>query len=122
MAIRQRDDFRLLRAGCAFLAAVALVLLYAVVFGEGGLRRYLALRRTLAARAAEVDARVARNHELWKQLERVRHDPRTLEQLARTRLGVAGKDEVVYLFPPELTSTRSWPHSSGTCGMPRCAP
>ncbi|RMF25453.1 MAG: septum formation initiator family protein [Deltaproteobacteria bacterium] len=99
MARRQRNVLALQRWVIRGLLVGALLLAYAILVGDHGIRRYQKLRHALAVRSAEANERLARNRELLERLDRLRHDPRTLEELARTKLGVAGKNELVYVFP-----------------------
>jgi cell division protein FtsB len=103
MAGRQRTRIPQRKALLALLVLVGLVSGYSIAFGPHGVRRYLDLRATLSERAGEAYERIERNREVTDQIERLRGDDRMLESLARSRLGVAGPDEVVLVFPDEST-------------------
>ncbi len=80
------------------LALVTAGLLYGILVGKHGLRRYLELRSMSARRSGEAYARVVRNRSLLERIDGLRTDARVLESEARAKLGVAGKDEIVYVF------------------------
>ncbi len=68
------------------LAAVGLVgLVAASLLGDSGWRAYQRLRAERAAVAAEVDSLRLRQRDLDQRIHDVRHDPATLERLARER-------------------------------------
>ncbi len=101
MARGQRNVLALQRWVTRLLVVIGLSLTYAIFVGDRGIRHYQTLRHTLAARVSEADQRLSRNRRMLERLEQLRHDPRALEELARTKLGVAGKNELVYVFPAE---------------------
>jgi cell division protein FtsB len=79
------------------LAAVALILLaVAAVFGDHGLMHLRALRA--AQRQLEVTAfqLQQRNEQLRQHVHRLQSDDLLLEKLARERLGMVKKGEIVY--------------------------
>ena len=39
-----------------------------------------------------------RNQSLYRNIQRLKHDPEYIEDIARTELGMVGKDELVYQF------------------------
>ncbi len=39
-----------------------------------------------------------RNQSLYHNIQRLKHDPEYIENIARTELGMVGKDELVYQF------------------------
>lgn len=86
------------KALLAVLWTLSAAFLYGILFGDHGMREFASLRSRLDARSAEAHHRIVRNHRLLDHLEGLRDDPRVLEQVARTRLGVAGDDEIVFVF------------------------
>jgi len=80
------------------LGVLSAALLYGILFGNHGVRQFVKLRATLQQRSAEAHSRIVRNRLMLEHLEGLKTDPRVLEQVARTRLGVAGEDEIVFVF------------------------
>ncbi len=98
MARRQRKHLRQRKLLLLPLGLLCAALAYGIALGDNGVRSYLALRRTLAQRAAEAQEHIIRNHDLQARLTGIRSDHRVLEEVARARLGVVGADEIVYVF------------------------
>jgi len=73
---------------------------------RNGVRRFTALRTTLTERSHEAYQRIVRNRQLAEEIGALRSDARALEEMARTRLGVVGRDEVVLVFPEEDSTPR----------------
>ena len=80
------------------LGVLSVALLYGILLGNHGVRPFLKLRATLQQRSAEAHSRIVRNRLMLDHLEGLKSDRRVLEQVARTRLGVAGQDEIVFVF------------------------
>ena len=80
------------------LAALGLILVYGIVNGRHGARRYFELRRSLETRSREAYDRIARNRTLLEQVQGLRSDDKVLEKAARTTLGVVSEDEIVVVF------------------------
>ena len=76
------------------VVAGALALMSAL--GGGGFRRYVALRREIAA-LEEKNRRLAdQNGQLAHEVEALRKDPRALERAAREELGFIKPGEMVF--------------------------
>ena len=82
--------------GCALLGYFT----YSFFFDTMGFMKYLNMKRTQARIAEEIKAIEEKNAQLSKEIEAVKHDPKTLEGLARERLGMVQKGEKVFLFVP----------------------
>jgi cell division protein FtsB len=106
MSSRQRSRLEQRRLLFGLSLAVACVLLYSLTLGRNGIRRFTALRATLTERSHEAYQRIVRNRQLSEEISALQSDDRTLEEVARTRLGVVGRDEVVFVFPEDDASTR----------------
>jgi len=74
-------------------------LIFAIALGDKGVSRYLSLRTRLVDYSAEAAERVVRNRHMLERLQALRTDPHILEEAARSMLGVAGDDEIVFVFP-----------------------
>jgi cell division protein FtsB len=85
-------------AACA--AAVVLFLLFAV-FGERGLIHLGHLQSEQRQLEEVAFSLQQRNDELRRRIERLRSDDRYIERLARERLGLAKKGELVYRIAQE---------------------
>jgi cell division protein FtsB len=82
-------------------AGACVWLLLALLFGEMGLPRYLAMRHHATQLEAELAALRGDNASLRKDIARLQHDPATIERLARERLGYVRKGETVYQLAPD---------------------
>ena len=87
-----------------FLAILVLFnLILVVIFSDNGLVDLILLRKE-KERSAEKNREVIReNLSLYREIERLKHDPEFIESVARKELGVVGKDEVI--LKPRSTST-----------------
>jgi len=74
---------------------------YSFLFDTMGFMKYLGMKRTQAQIAEEIKAMEEQNARLKQEIEAVKHDPATLEGLARERLGMVHKGERVFLFAPD---------------------
>jgi cell division protein FtsB len=90
-------------------AGACLLLLLALCFGEMGLPRYFSMRDH--ARQLELDIQELQRaaKALRGDIDRLEHDPSTIEQLARERLGYVRKGETVYQLIPESSQERPRP-------------
>ncbi len=78
-------------------------LILVVIFGDNGLVDLILLRKE-KERSAEKNREVIReNLSLYREIERLKHDPEFIESVARKELGVVGKDEVI--LKPRSSST-----------------
>ncbi len=73
---------------------------YEFFFDTMGFMKYLNMKRTQGQIAEEIKAIEEENVRLKKNIEAVKHDPATLEGLARNRLGLVKEGETVFLIPP----------------------
>lgn len=73
---------------------------YEFFFDSMGYMKYLNMKRTQGQIAEEIRAIEEENARLRKNVESVKHDPTTLEGLARNRLGLVKEGETVFLIPP----------------------
>lgn len=99
MANRQRSRLEQRKALLFVSVMVGLGLVFAIVVGDRGVRRLAALRQTLTERSHDAYRRIVRNRELAEEIAALETDDRLLEEMARRRLGVVGRDEVVVVFP-----------------------
>ena len=89
----------------AFYAIGGLLLMsyvtYEFFFDTMGVMKYLNMKRTQGQIAGEIKAIEEENGRLRKNIEAVKHDPATLEGLARNRLGLVKEGETVFLIAPD---------------------
>ncbi|TAL12457.1 MAG: septum formation initiator family protein [Nitrospirae bacterium] len=86
---------------------------YEFFFDSMGYMKYLNMKRTQGQIAEEIKAIEEENARLRKNVEAVRHDPATLEGLARNRLGLVKEGETVFLIPPGAKQSPA-PRPSGS--------
>ncbi len=79
---------------------VGAVLLLTLMPGDRGLVRLISLLRDRAALRTEITRLEARTVALQEELRTLTSDSATLERLAREKLDLARRGEVVYKFPP----------------------
>lgn len=103
VAVKRTNRVQQRKTLLAILGVLSAALLYGILFGNHGIRQFLKLSAKLEQRSAEAHSRIVRNRLLLEHRNGLETDKRVLEQVARTRLGVAGEDEVVFVF-------RSKPH------------
>lgn len=81
------------------VASTLFVLLFAViVFSKNG---YMALQRMKQEEQAFIEENrkiEAENLKLYREVERLKHDPAYIENVARQELGMTGKDEIIIKF------------------------
>lgn len=80
-------------------ALIALVMGFAL-FGERGVVHMLQLNSQMGELQAELAAIEQQNSALQDEIQALRSDRRTIEQLARTELGMVREDELVFQFTP----------------------
>lgn len=90
------------------LGACAL-LLAALLFGEMGLPRYLAMRDHAQQLDLEILELERTNRTLRAEIDRLERDPVKIEQLARERLGLVRKGETVYQLVPDSSQEQPRP-------------
>jgi cell division protein FtsB len=99
MASRQRSRIEQRRAVLALSLAAGGLLSYALFCGDRGVQGLTALRATLVERSHDAYRRIVRNRDLSEAIVTLQSDDRRIEEMARARLGVVGRDEVVFVFP-----------------------
>ncbi len=80
------------------LAAASLLSIYAV-FAKGGLVDLWRIHRNRQEITSRAALLLEQNQRLERYVERLRHDDRLLEQLAREELGWVKEGDLVYRFP-----------------------
>jgi cell division protein FtsB len=106
MSSRQRSRLEQRRFLFGLSLALACILVYSLALSRNGIRRFTVLRTTLTERSHEAYQRIVRNRQLSEEISALSSDDRALEEMARTRLGVVGRDEVVFVFPEDDSQTR----------------
>jgi cell division protein FtsB len=92
LAVKRRKKV-LLAAGLSLLFYLVL----SFFFGEKGFFRYMKLHRQKAALTAEISALKSSNEELRKEVDSLKTDPDSIEQLAREQ-GLAKDGEIIYQY------------------------
>ena len=73
---------------------MCLMLLF-IVFGENGLTDLYKLKMEKDNLSKKSDELKKKNISLYREIERLKNDPRYVEDVARKELGVIGKDDVI---------------------------
>jgi cell division protein FtsB len=72
-----------------------------IVFGENGLSDLFRLKKQKDALSQKNGELKKENLSFYREIERLKHDPRYVEEVARKELGVIGKDEVIIKVKPK---------------------
>ena len=84
------------------LAIVAMCLrLLVIVIGENGISDLYRLKKQKENLSQKNDELKKENITYYREIERLKHDPRYVEDVARKELGVIGKDEVIIKVKPK---------------------
>lgn len=86
---------RWVQYGLLFLTATLIV---NALIGDRGLTALIKAKREYASKQHELNTLRAKNAKLQDEVSRLTSDPRTIEEAARRVLGVAGKDERIFLL------------------------
>ncbi len=87
------------------LVFLTAVLVLNAVFGDKGVLAMMYARRELAQLQAEVDRKKEENARLREQVQRLRNDPATIEDLARRKLGLIRQGEKLFIVTDVPPST-----------------
>ncbi len=69
-----------------------------LIFGENGFVRYLKLKSNKAELQAKIKNIEKQNEEIKGQIEKLKKDPNTIEELAREQGLTKDKDEIIFNF------------------------
>jgi cell division protein FtsB len=83
------------------VSVVAIAVLYVLIAGNQGFLDMYRLYRQDRARAAEIAAARAEIDSLKSEIERLKSDTAYIERIAREKLGMARKGEIIYKFVEE---------------------
>jgi len=78
-----------------------------IVFGENGLSDLYRLKKQKENLSKKNDELKKENISFYREIERLKHDPRYVEDVARKELGVIGKDEVIIKVKPKPSVSNS---------------
>jgi len=96
----------------AVLLTLLLLLQYRLWVGPGSLSQRLALQREIATQRDQNQQLETRNRAIIDEIEVLASGAEGLEELARSRLGMIGADEVFYLLPEQPAPTAPAPESA----------
>jgi cell division protein FtsB len=82
------------------IVTMCLMLLF-IVIGENGLSDLYRLKKQKENLSQKNDELKKENITYYREIERLKHDPRYVEDVARKELGVIGKDEVIIKVNPK---------------------
>ncbi len=89
------------------LAVMVLInFLLIVVFGEKGLVDLVSIKRDRKSAIEHNEALVKKNISLYHKIDRLKHDPVYIENVARKQLGLAGKNDLI-LKPARRTGKQT---------------
>jgi cell division protein FtsB len=71
-------------------------LLLFIVFGENGLADLNLQQTERDSLLKQNEELVQKNLSLYREIERLKNDPKYVEDVARQELGVIGKDEIIF--------------------------
>lgn len=72
-----------------------------IIVGDKGLRDLNAAKQKLSILKAENEVLQQKNVELHRKIKRMKEDPEFIENTAREKLKMIGKDEIVFKFKKE---------------------
>ena len=81
-----------------FLSIAVLVLvslLFFIIFGEHGLIDLNSLKNERTQLTEKTEQLTLKNHSLSVEIDRLKHDPKYIENVARQELGMVGEDELI---------------------------
>ncbi len=76
----------------------SLYFVYALVFGNLGLLRYLSMRMEYKEMQARIQHLKGENQKMREAIRALRTDPEYIEALAREKLGLVKEGEIIYRF------------------------
>jgi len=82
------------------IMTIFLMLLF-IVFGENGITDLYHLKIEKDNLSKKNDELKKENVSFYREIERLKHDPRYVEDVARKELGVIGKDELIIKVKPK---------------------
>ena len=88
------------------IMTMVLMLLF-IVFGENGLTDLYKLKMEKDNLSKKNDELKKENISFYREIERLKNDPRYVEDLARKELGVIGEDEVIIKVKPKPSVSNS---------------
>ena len=96
---KQVEAHKKIRRSILFTLGILAViyLSIALVFGEKGFLRYSKLKSNKAEIQAGIRNMERQNEEIKKQIDKLKKDPSTIEELARDQ-GLTKDDEIIYNF------------------------
>ena len=88
------------------IVTMCLMLLF-IVIGENGISDLYRLKKQKENLSQKNDELKKENITYYREIERLKHDPRYVEDVARKELGVIGKDEVIIKVKPKQNVSSS---------------
>lgn len=93
-ALRRKSLYMFLMAG----GLVFLYMTFSFFFGDMGLVKLFHMRETKHGLEAEIKTLNSENARLKKEVDALKDDPAKIESVAREKLGMARKGEIVYQY------------------------
>jgi cell division protein FtsB len=96
---RKESIFLRQRVGTVFIAILALLLGYTVIFGQNGVLAYARKRHQSEELARQIQQLQQENARLKVETDRLQQDPSAIEHQAREQLHYTRPGEVIYTLP-----------------------
>lgn len=88
------------------LAAIGVIIFIFLLSGPRGLIRLVELKMQQAGLNHEIEGLKEENTRLQQEIDKLIHDPATIEKEAREKLGLVRKGEVIYKFIPSSSQSQ----------------
>lgn len=93
--------------GIIIVIGISLFVLFLLVYyAPYGCHTYLVMREDLARVNSEIDRLKSQNQEIKKEITLLKTDPRYVEQVAREKLGMLKKNEIIFEVPEKKGKKR----------------
>ncbi len=85
----------------SFASLLLAALLFFIIVSEHGLADLVFLRQERGKLVEKAEQLTRENHSISVEIDRLKNDPKYIENIARKELGMIGKDEVILKTPSQ---------------------
>ncbi len=96
-----------------FLGILNVVLFYRMIWGDGGILAFNALRQEHTSMEQELARVEAQNIQLSKEIRLLKTDDAYVEKMIRQRLHYVRKNEILYLFTHDADRSKQGENDAG---------
>ncbi len=96
-----------------FLGIINVVVFYRMVWGDGGILAFNALRQEYAQMQQELARVDAQNVQLSKEIRLLKTDDAYVEKMIRQRLHYVRQNEILYLFTNDADGSKQGDENAG---------